>query len=409
MANFRWSFINVVIGSAASFIANIYLARKLGISNFGLFTFAQTIVFYVWIAVELGTTMYGTREIAKDKTSAAKIMNPLLTWRITAGLTTFILYIIILYITKMPLTEKVVLAGAGLYLLTFASYTDWVVKGLEKFQYLALGSLAASLVYLIGVLLLVRSGRNVIAASFAWSLSYLFGSVSLLYLVYRKLGIRYKVEVGLKIWFHHLKESLYFAVSASLMVFYRYLPVLFLKIFFSSYEVGLFSAANRVVTTANTMGSIVSMAFYPVFSDFFTRDKDRFRKIHKLFQGIMLSVGLLFAFVGMTFGKTIIKLLFGEQYLGTIEIFRTMVWLIPLLFLRYTYGSVLLATGFQRKHIIATSTGAVFMLVIAFLIIPGHGAIGAAWTILGAETIMIVSMSFISRFAFNKREELNHD
>ncbi len=408
VANFSWSFVNVAIGNAASFITNIYLARTLGVSSFGLFTLAQTIIFYVWIVVDLGTNMYGIREIAKDKSNASKIINPLLTMRVTAGLMVFFVYILALYFMDIPLTNKLVFTGSGLYLLTFSIYTDWVVKGLEKFQYLTVGSFISSSAYLIGAMFFVRSGENVIAASFVWSVSYLFGSVSLLYFLYRKLGIRYRVNFNFRTWFAHIRESIYFTVSGSLMIFYLHLPILFLNIFFSSYEVGLFSASFRVVSTISTTGFMVPMAFYPVFSELYTRDRAKFRKIHKRFQGIMLAGGLVIALAGMAWGNTIIKLLFGEQYLGSVEIFRTMVWIVPLFFLRYTYGTVLLATGFQRQHIIATSMGVVFMIAIAVLLIPGHSAIGGAWTMLGAETVLIGSMAFVSRFSFNKREGLNH-
>lgn len=81
-SNFLWSIVSEAIAKCVFFITTIYLARTLGVSNFGLFTLAQTITLYFWLAVDLGINMYGIREIAKDKENAEKIINPLLTLRI---------------------------------------------------------------------------------------------------------------------------------------------------------------------------------------------------------------------------------------------------------------------------------------------------------------------------------------
>ena len=76
-SNFGWLIVSQAVGKGIFFITNIYLARTLGVENFGLFTLAQTITFYLWLAVDLGTSMYGIREIAKNKEHAEDIINPL--------------------------------------------------------------------------------------------------------------------------------------------------------------------------------------------------------------------------------------------------------------------------------------------------------------------------------------------
>jgi O-antigen/teichoic acid export membrane protein len=91
VSNFAWSVLSESLGKGLFFIATLYLARTLGVENFGLFTLAQTFTFYFWGAVDLGTNMYGIRELAKNKDTAEDIINPLLTLRITVGLAVFLL------------------------------------------------------------------------------------------------------------------------------------------------------------------------------------------------------------------------------------------------------------------------------------------------------------------------------
>ena len=88
----------------------------------------------------------------------------------------------------LPLLKKLTFAGCGLYILTYAFYADWILKGLEKFQYLAVGNFVCSLTFLVSILLLVKSGNNVGLAAFLWSFSFLMAGISIFFV--------------LKVWLH---------------------------------------------------------------------------------------------------------------------------------------------------------------------------------------------------------------
>ncbi len=396
-SNFGWSVVSEGIGKGVSFITNIYLARTLGVENFGLFTLAQTITFYLWLAVDLGTSMYGIREIAKNKEHAEDIINPLFTLRITAGLVVFSIYVSSLFFFNMPMTNKLTFAGCGLYFLTYAFYSDWVFKGLEKFKYMAFGSFIFSMVFLMGTIYLVKGSSDVISASFVWSISYFFGSTSLLYFLYRKLSIKYKPCFNFKIFFLHLRESIYFMISGSLMLIYHYLPILFLSVFFTNHEVGLFAAPFRVVLTIGSAGFLLPSAFYPVLAEIYLNNTENFKITHKSLQIVMVTLGVSIAIVGAILGENIIIKLFGSEYVSSTRVFKIIIWLIPLYFIRYSFGSVILATGFQRWHNLATFTGVVFMVISSSLLIPKFNLIGASLSLLIAETALVLSMSMISR------------
>jgi len=402
-SNFGWSIVSEAIGKGVFFITNIYLARTLGVENFGLFTLAQTITFYFWLAVDLGTNMYGIREIAKDKENSEETINPLLTLRITAGFIVFSLYVISLFILGMPAIKRLTFAGCGLYLLTYAFYSDWVLKGIEKFKYIAFGSFVSSIAFLVGTIYLVRTNNDVTIASFIWSSSYLLGSISLLYFLYRKLGIKYRPSFNFKIWVSHIKESIYFTISGSLMVIYQYLPILLLSIFFTNYEVGIFSAPYRIIITVCSAGFLLPMAFYPVFSELYEKDKVRFLRNQKIFRRFMIAVGLIVATLGIIFSEKVIILLFGTQYISSVPVFQIILLLVPLYFLRYTYGTLLLATGYQRHHNIATFSGLAGMVFNGLLLIPWKGLFGAAMALLAAEVIMVSSMFLLADLTFKRR------
>jgi O-antigen/teichoic acid export membrane protein len=400
--NLVWLVLSEAIAKGVFFITNIYLSRTLGVENFGLFTLAQALTFYFWLAVDLGTNMYGVREIAKNKENVGGIINPLLTLRITAGVIVFFLYSMVLLFLDLPTLNKITFIGCGLYLLTYAFYSDWVLKGLEKFKYVAFGSLVASSAFLVGTVSLVRSGSDVTIASFIWSISYLIGSMSLFYCIYRLSGIRLRPSFDLRVWLSHVRNSIYIAISGGLLVAYQYVPILLLSALSSNYEVGVFGAPYRVVITVCSTGFLVSMAFYPVFSELCQKDRQTFLNTQRNFRTLMILAGLGLAIIGRLFSKDIVLFLFGKQYIDSVPVFATLVFLVPLYFLRFTYGTLLLATGHQKKHIIGTSCGVVSALCCGLILIYSKGPMGGAISLLIAEAVLVGVFWRISKHTFLK-------
>lgn len=397
--NVGWSMVSEMLGKGLLFFTSIYLARILGAGRFGIFTFAQATTQYFWLAADMGITMYGIREIARHREDRARIINSLLTLRIMSGLIVFALYSISLIFFDMPVVNRLTYLGCGFYLLTYATYPDWILKGLEKFKHISLGSIAASSFFLIAIFSVVKASGNPAAAAIAWSLSFLFGTASLMYVLKKLFGISYRPSFDYREWIRHLRESIFFTISGGLIVTYQYFPILILKVFYTSYEVGIFSAPYKIVTGAGTFGLLVAMAYYPIFSDLFQRDKATFFKAHARFRNIMLVAGAAIGAVCMIYGKNIVEFVFGIQYMESVVLFKTLVWLIPLYLLRYSYGTVLMATGFQRIHNIATIGGASCMAISGLLLIPKFGAMGSAISLVVSETVFV---TFLISFFYMK-------
>ncbi|MEM3769484.1 MAG: flippase [Nitrososphaerales archaeon] len=395
ISNFLWSVISEAIAKGIFFFTSIYLARTLGVSNFGVFTLAQVMTFYISFAGDIGISMYGIREIAKEKEKAEDIINILLTLRIFSGIFFFSLYTVFLLLINIPPLKRLTFIGCGLYLLPYSLYPDWIYKGFEKFKFIAFGSFVSSSIFLILILYVVRSSDNLISAAFIWSLSFLGGSLSLLYFLKRTLDVKYRPLLDLKLFGFHVKESIYFSISGLFLAIYQYLPVLYLSIFSSSYEIGLFSAPYRIVIVTISAGFLIPAAFYPVFSELYSKDRIGFIKTHRNFQKIMLFLGTPVGLFGTIWGDEIIRFLLGNQYIQSIGVFKILIWLVPLNFLRYTYGSVLLACGLQRLHNIATFMGILCMGVAGLFFVPTYKILGGAISLLLSEGLILSLLALI--------------
>lgn len=401
-SNFSWTFVSEGLGKGVFFISNIYLARVLGVDSFGLFTLAMTITYYFWLAVDLGTNMYGIREIAKDKKNSEEIINTIMTIRVTSGIIIFFIYISVLMLLDIAEADRWVFSGAGLYLISYAFYTDWVFKGLEKFRFIAYGNIVSSLVYIIAVFRFIHEKEDVALAATVWAGSYLFGSGVLLYILLREQGIQLRPSFKLMVWWKHLRESLFFTFSGGLMMLYQYLPIVFLGVYFDRHAIGIFSAPYRIMLTVGSVGLLIAMSFYPVLTELYVKDRGKFHKTHRVFLLIMTAIGVPVGLMCSLFSEEIVNMLFGKDYFESIKVFIVLGWLVPLFLWRYCYGSVLFATGFHKIHFVATGSAVLSMVIMGPILISRYSVVGCAWAMLISEIIMLAVLIIISKRTFSK-------
>ena len=100
----------------------------------------------------------------------------------------------------------------------------------------------------------------------------------------KKLKIIYKPILHIKILLSHIKESIHFTISKGFLTLYIYLPIIYLGLFSSDYEVGLFSAPFRLIIAITFVISILPMALFPIFSELYISNKEKFNKLHRLYK-----------------------------------------------------------------------------------------------------------------------------
>jgi Na+-driven multidrug efflux pump len=86
---------------------------------------------------------------------------------------------------------------------------------------------------------------------------------------------------------------------------------------------------------------------------------------------------------------------------------KILVWLVPLSLLRLNYGRTLLSANFHRFNSIALGSGAFVTLMLSLIFIPHQGVPGAAWALIGGETITLLMMKWISYLKLNTEKLFN--
>lgn len=375
------------------FICNIYLARTLSVENFGLFNVVQTVVLYFWVAVNLGITMYGIREVARNRDSADETINVLISIRAVTSLVVCILYIITIFSMDIePGTRAVYLFG-GAYLIGFALFSDWVLKGYERFDYSAIANTVVAMVYMVGVLLFVRHDGDTEAAVLLWGISYLIGSLAVGFYMISRLGLRVRFVFSPTLYWHHLRQSIYFTFSGLLSSLIHYLPILVLGFMYTNEAAGIYSGSYRIVITLCHAGTLFVIAIYPVLSELAEKSRDEFHRAHKMLFRSTIGISAAIAIVGYLLSDRIVILVLSSKYTGSIGVFSIMIWLLPIMFARNILGISLQAMGRHKHHAFSTMAGALISIALCLVLIKLYGGTGAAFSLLLSEAIVVAGMA----------------
>jgi len=396
-SNVFWLVLSEVTSKSLIFLGTVYLARELGKAGFGLFSLSLAVGIYFWVVSDAGVTGYGVREVARRKEQANELYNTLNSLRLVLSVILLLAFFIVLHLTDTPPEKRLILLAGAFYAVAYSVSSDWVFRGMEKMQYIFAGRITASLGFLGGIYLVVKGPSDTVEASFIYSVSVLAGSLTFLFILWRKEGIPFVFRISFRDWGRHLRESFYFAINGIFNNLSLFIPVFFMGFLSSDEELGIFSAPHRLATMIISGGVLVIIALYPTLSSLYVTDMEKFRKLHREFERLIIGIAMPVCIIATVFSRDIVVLLFGEPYIDSAGIFNILIWLVFLLIIRRSIGTSLISAGFHRFNMFATGGGAAVVIVLSTVLIPGYGGYGAAAALTGGEIFILILMSELFR------------
>ena len=100
--NTSWLSISQIITSICAFLWTIIIARYLGVSDYGIVSFAISFTSLIGIIMDLGISTYITREIAKHKKLVNKYFNNIFLFKLILAALLFFISGLLLYLLGYP-------------------------------------------------------------------------------------------------------------------------------------------------------------------------------------------------------------------------------------------------------------------------------------------------------------------
>ena len=202
-------FISQIITYVLGFFITVYTVRYLSVENYGILSTALALTGIYVVFSDLGLGTLTVREVARDKSLTRKYVGNITAMKFILSLFTFLLTIATVYIIGYSgNTVTVIYILTVSYLFNaFSSIFYAIFQSYQKMEYQSIATILNSVVMLIGTLMAIYLGLDVIA----FALVYLAANaVNFIYVFITYTWKFYlpNIEVDLDFWKPTIKEAL---------------------------------------------------------------------------------------------------------------------------------------------------------------------------------------------------------
>jgi PST family polysaccharide transporter len=365
-----------------------YLVRILKPDYYGLIAFSTATITYFIMLTDYGFNLSATRQISIHRKNLKKVNE---IFSATIFIQAALLLVSFILLSGLIFTFEIFSKNWELYYISFGMvighflFPAWLFQGLEKMKYITIINVITKTTLTLLVFIVVKQQKDYLLIPVLTSLSFIISGIfSLVIAKYyfhisffwpKKIVVLSQLKKGWFIFSSNLSVSL-FTTSTTFI----------LGIFTDNQSVGLFAAADKIITAIKGLNAPISQSIYPVISKKIVENKREGISFILKFGKIIIFSNLLFSVLLFILAKPICTYILGDGYQESIHLLRIMAFL-PLIIVTsnlcaiqglYNLGKAYLVS----KYLIIIG---ISHLVLIFLLIPQFGVYGAATSVVITE------------------------
>lgn len=373
------------------FLAVAYLARTLTLADFGLVSLGFTILSYTLNISTAGLSLYGVREIARAPEGS--FAGRLLSLRLALAAGVFLLTTVVSFLVIRDAAALKLIIVFNLSLFAYALLLEWFFQGREEMQTVSFGKSVTAAVYLVLVLVLVRSDRDVlwvavsaVAGDFAMALFY--------YARYRRGSNAVRLRADRASWSGMIRESLPLGVGVLLGQISVNLAPLVIAIVMTTADVGLFSAASKLVMFLLLFDRVLGILLLPASARIHATSPEQLApRLAEALKWILI-VALPICLGGMLVSNDLVRLVYGAGYAHAASLFRILIWYLCFTMIHTVFTSGLVAVAPPGVYGRVMMTGALFYTLFTVVLTTQYGLEGAVFGVVISEGLTLLVARF---------------
>jgi len=386
--NTFWLTLAQAISRILKLILIIYVARILGATEYGKFTFALALVSLFVVFSDLGLGAIITREFSREK---ERDFSAILSLKIILSLATLILIFLgSFFITSNPEIRSIIWILAVFIIVdSFPQIIYAFSRARQRMEYESLARIFQVLAITIAGFFVILRFSSVRSLSFA----YLFagsGALFVILLVFHFKFFPIRLSLKSSIWKKFLAMSWPLALAGIFSTIYSQIDLVMLGHWGQITQAGWYGASYRIIGMALIPGVLISQSFFPVLSIFFKESKEKLQNAFNKFMGAMMILSIPLAVGGITLASKIIEWIYDPNYLPAVWAFQILLVMVVITYLIHPLGSILLVANQQKKAFWITLVGGIVNIILNLILIPRFSLYGAAWATLITYVIMLL-------------------
>jgi O-antigen/teichoic acid export membrane protein len=239
--------------------------------------------------------------------------------------------------------------------------------------------------------LLVIAGAGLTAFFAAWSAAALAASVAAVWLARREMT--FTPALGGRIWRPLLVDAAAYAAATVLYVLYFRVLMVVISVVGNAHEAGLFAIGYRVIEFSAAVAAMLAATVTPLL----VRRRDagagafgaELRRVLAAFAGVGAAVAVALALAA----PLVVDAIGGARLHGGATVLRVLAVTVATTFIAFGMGAALLVLRRYRALLVVNGIALAVVLAGGLLLVPDHGARGAALAAVIGELVMVAGQA----------------
>lgn len=397
--NSFWIISEQIVQMLVSLIVGVLSARYLGPGNYGTINYIASFVTFFSSIATLGMEGVVIKKMIDNPDREGQYLGGCIVLRLLASLLSIVSIELIIGVLNPDDPLKLwlgLIQGCQLFWTSFMILDSWFQRYLKS-KFVSIGKMLACLIVAAYRIFLLVTSKSVIWFAFSATISEMVVALTTLIFYHREKNqkIRFNVVYGLDV----LKDSYHYILSGLMVAIYSQMDKIMIGNMLGNAEVGVYTAANTISSMWVFIPMAVINSFRPKILELKSAGNEAMylRRLEQLYSALIwMCIG--FSIFVMLFGRFMISLLYGEDYLAAVGTLRICAWYELFAVIGSARGIWVLAENKNKYVKYCLAIGAIVNLVLNSLWIPRYGINGAAF----ATLVTQITTSLIAPLLFRE-------
>ncbi len=397
LRNIIWLFIDNVLRMGAGLIIGIYLARHLGPSDFGLFSFSLAFTSVFGVVATLGIKDIIVRDLVHNPKHSSTTIGSAITLQAISGIISFVLIVIFINLIRSDddLAKVIVYIMGLTVIFKFGEVASYWFESQIKSRYRVIVQNVIFLFFSIIKAVMIYYKSSITMFAWVTFLEVFVYSISI-FVVMNVYGPKlqelsfFNKDVLKKL----LKDSWPLTFSAIAVTIYMKIDQIMLGAIFGNSEVGIYSVAVKISEVWYFVPMAIIASISPIILEAKKKDAEKYIFLLKKIFELLVLISLIVAIPMTFFADFIVVFLFGNQYEAAGVVLMIHIWASVFVFLGVASQNWFLAENKQIMSLQRTLIGAFIKISLNIILVPILGLIGCAL----ATVITQIAAAFLFDF-----------
>lgn len=367
-----------IVQSACSFVIGAFTARYLGPSNYGLISYATSIVAFFVPIMQLGFSSTLVREIIDRSENEGQVLGTALVFNVISSFACVIGVATFSVIVTPSQRDTIIVCILYSLILVFqaAEVTQYWFQAKLLSKYSSIVSLIVYFIVSLYKIYILVDGKTVgwFAVTHVIEAAMIASVLMVIYFKSSKQKLSFSMKLGKEMFL----RSRHYIGPAMMVIIFQHTDQLMLKWMVGETVTGYYAASITCVGILGFVFTAIISSFRPVILESRKKSEQEFKENIVVLYSIV-SILSIAQSIGMTvFARLFVGIIFGDTYLSAAPMLRIAVWSVGF----GHFGSVrniwILAENQQRHLWKINLSGAILNVILNFILIPIADGRGAA-------------------------------